>query len=518
MNIKPRALYLPLAIAIYSLYINRYVIDYSIFHGLYASFMQSLVIFGLLLLPLGRAFRLAFSLLLGFHLFSDMVFGGHLSISLIMSVYSTSINEAITFVLFYLPYLLVVSAFTFIVWLAPRIEVGKSKFLIIGIGVVYVFLPSFVSIRSSFSADRFDNYIKTGYARGYSDWWIYFEYFIETEVSKQLPVLSSVKGIVDTISFITKQQFTTSSWTNVTYNGKEKELLVIGIGESLRADNLSVYGYKRNTTPNLNKILPNILLFRNSYSAGTNTWTSLPATLTLNSNGQDLSKSIVNLAKDAGFKVIWISNHAKTSHWDFSVSAIAEQSDATIFLSEDNAGKFYDSELLFKLKSVIDSVQEKTLIILHFYGSHLNFSDRYPDSYNTFTGENKLLNEYDNSVLYFDTLQKELINFISESDGKYLFFADHGLGEPGGEIPLMHDVRNEPDINSLKVPLFMYPKENLDIHKSETSIVSLFYFECLFSKWSHISAFELEANGYCNEKLSSEKVTFVDSNLLLRTY
>ena len=120
----------------------------------------------------------------------------------------------------------------------------------------------------------------------------------------------------------------------------------------------------------------------------------------------------------------------------------------------------------------------------------MSFKDRYPTEFSYFYGENTSLNEYDNSILYTDYLQADILNIVSKYGGKYLFIADHGLGHPNGAIPLKHDLRDNPDINSLKVPFFTSTDSKL---KSKlNNPLSLFYFECIFSEWSGITAKELK--------------------------
>lgn len=171
--------------------------------------------------------------------------------------------------------------------------------------------------------------------------------------------------------------------------------------------------------------------------------------------------------------------------------------------------------MIAKLRETLenDDGNGKRLIILNFYGSHMDFSDRYPPDFANFHSDDSLLDEYDNSVLYTDYIQSEVIKLVSEHDGKYLFFADHGLGDLDGPIPLMHDVRESPSVGSLEVPFFTFPKEDLGLPTDKP--LSLFYFECIFSRWSGITAAEIDA-AYCDAALSSQGISFIDANLIKR--
>jgi len=508
MNYK--LLLLPITIIIYCAIMNLSKLDDSIIKGVIHILLQSSLLIGLIILVQKYMFRFFIAIFLAVGLFTQLSYDSTLSVSIVMSLFNTSLGESVSFVKFNFITLLLTILFIVSLAISP-IPKRKPIYILLKIlGGGYLLLPTVLSANTLYSSKYHDDYIKTGLARGYSTSYSSFEYIVSEDISWRLPALKTVKGITDSIAFFSQQVELVSTWKNVTSNKSNDDLLVLGIGESLRADNLGVYGYSRNTTPYLSKRLNSISLFENSYSAGTNTWSAIPATLTKATVSLDLSKSIINLAKDAGYTTYWVSNHAKASHWDFSVSAIAEQADHTFFFSNDEAGEVYDIKLLDKLKNIIANRNNKTLVVLHFYGSHMSFEDRYPDQYSQFQSDNLLLDQYDNSILYTDYVQEETIKLVSSNKGKYLFFADHGLGSPDGDVPLKHDVRKQPELSSLKVPLFTFPKmKNIDNKQA----VSLYYFECIFSQWSEISSTDLTENDYCNDAIKSNKVHFIDSNL-----
>ncbi len=167
-----------------------------------------------------------------------------------------------------------------------------------------------------------------------------------------------------------------------------------------------------------------------------------------------------------------------------------------------------------KLLSVLKERKksERILVVLHFYGSHMNFKDRYPETYDRFKGGTskleKEIDAYDNSVLFTDYVLSQALKISSKYNAKFIYFSDHGLGNPNGEMPLKHDVRKNPDIDSIHVPLI----SNTDLHLNDP--VNLFYFECIFSKWSGISSQEL-SDSYCKNAESEKKITFYDANLNL---
>jgi glucan phosphoethanolaminetransferase (alkaline phosphatase superfamily) len=478
--------------------------------GIVHTLLLSLFLFGLFgYLIKNRIARSIVGSIFAIHLFMQLAYDSSLSVSALMSVLNSSPAESASFIYSNFSVFIISILLTIAIILLRLPEKKYLYGLFLLVGSTYILAPLLREDTSGF----FDElHRQVSNAMDLNESYEKFDYYLE-RASGRLPPLKSIQGGIHSAVFMSQNEETRSSWTNVT-STDSPELLVIGIGESLRAENLGIYGYKRETTPQLRSLQNQLTIYQNAFSAGTNTWNSVPASLTKVNGRADLSKSIINLAKDAGYQVLWLSNQTQYSLWDFSVTSIANQANYTYFSANDSDEIYYDSVIIDELEKVlkIPTPNKKRLIILNFYGSHSIFSDRYPEHYSHFNGTDQLIDEYDNSVLYTDALQSKLISLISQYGGKYLFYADHGLGSPDGDVPLMHDVRATPDIDSLKVPLFTYPKEDLGF--SNTDLISLFYFECIFSAWSGINATELD-QGYCADKLKPKKISYIDSNLLL---
>lgn len=106
-----------------------------------------------------------------------------------------------------------------------------------------------------------------------------------------------------------------------------------------------------------------------------------------------------------------------------------------------------DGALLDPLKETIKSDKKvNQTIILHLYGSHYAYEERYPSEFAKFKPTcksvnlksctyEKLLNTYDNSILYTDYLLTQIIDITKNIDKEILVFyvSDHGesLGENG---------------------------------------------------------------------------------------
>lgn len=507
---------LPLLILGATLFLNFSKFDISFPFAFFHILIQTVFVWALLVVFTNyKIARLILALFIGLELFTQLASNTSLSISMIMSVISASSGEVFSFLSFSLKAFILTLFFVLGLVFLPNPSY-KPKF--IGpfiLGGAYVFLPVFLTAPQLTATKFYDSYIKTGLARGQSRTMTSVEFFMQYDFSQRFPAFKSIRGITDSIQFFSLQFTTSTSWTNVISKSSSPDIIILGIGESLRAQNMGLYGYERATTPFLSKLSGDLTVFKEAYSGGTNTWSSIPYSLTKVEQIPNFSKSIINLAKDAGYETFWLSNHAKISPYDFSISTLANQADHVSFSSDLAGGKTFDYSLVEQLKNTLASRKQgsKVFIILHFYGSHMSFSDRYPQEFSIYNDKNTLLNTYDNSVRYHDYIQNEVLEITSNFGGEYLYFADHGLGDPKGEIPLKHDVRVNPNLNSLWVPFFTTSQNGLAIEPSKP--VSLYYFECIFSHWTGISAKELTEQNYCNSVLNNQEIHFVDSNLIL---
>ncbi|WP_448553041.1 phosphoethanolamine transferase [Thalassotalea montiporae] len=518
LKVNNKFLIVPVTITIYCLVLNLDKLEQPLLQGIAHILLQVILLISVVSLSKLKSIRFLIAFFLGIELFTQLSYGSSLSLSLVMSLLGTSVSESFAFVKFN-----TITTFIFLIFLlaltfSPIPERTLTIKLMAIVGVGYLMFPALFSVNMLINSSKYDYYVQTGLARGYSKTFTTMEYITQEDLAHRLPALKSIKGVTDSVNFLSQQLKTASTWENVSQRDANNSLLVLGIGESLRAGNLGIYGYDRETTPLLSGKIDDITLFTNAYAAGTNTWNAVPTALTKSVNKPELSKSIVNLAKDAGYTTYWISNHAKTSHWDFSVSALAEQADYRFFFSPNVGGSVYDYALVDKLKGIMLERSGKTLVILHFYGSHMSFNARYPKAFDVFRDRDRLLNQYDNSVLYTDYVQSQLIDLISENEGKYLYFSDHGLGAFDGDIPLKHDVRENPELDSLQVPFFMFPKFELFSSKESQSPVSLYYFECIFAKWAQIESTDLTKDNYCANAFNNSEIHVVDSHLNIRKF
>lgn len=221
--------------------------------------------------------------------------------------------------------------------------------------------------------------------------------------------------------------------------------IVVVIGESLSRNHMHIYGYHRETTPLLDSLKNDLYVYTDVVSPNTHTIAVLKSVLTFANHDHPeyyFSKpSIVNLFNYAGFKTYWVSNQELLYKWGGSYGVIARASDYVYNLSSE---KQPDGIVLPALNQILDEKSEENKIIfVHLMGNHNAYKKRYPEDFSGFDykknpipdkpylddASRKVIDEYDNSVLYTDFVVGSIIKTMQEkeeSSSCVLFFSDHG--------------------------------------------------------------------------------------------
>lgn len=223
----------------------------------------------------------------------------------------------------------------------------------------------------------------------------------------------------------------------------QRQIIVLVIGETSRADNWQLFGYARPTTPLL-KQEQNVVAFSDAITQSNATHKSVP--IIMSSVGAEnfkeiyTRKSIFEAFKETGFTTICLSNQAENHSF---IEYFYKEADiyknirkAAAQNGQDKAS--YDAALIPLLKEEITANQGDLFIILHSYGSHFNYKDRYPNDFAKFKPDNvtkvsadqkeRLVNAYDNSILYTDYFLDGVINTLKQekADSFLMYSADHG--------------------------------------------------------------------------------------------
>ncbi len=222
--------------------------------------------------------------------------------------------------------------------------------------------------------------------------------------------------------------------------------LVLVIGESTNRQRMSLYGYKRLTSPNLEKMRGELLAFTNVVSPRAFTVEALQQVLTFaDQEHPDLhltQPSIMNMMKQAGYKTYWITNQQTITKSNTMLTTYSKMMDEQYYLNNDLSGDSsqYDSLVFDPFEQVLKQAAPRKFIIVHLRGTHMKYQYRYPNDYAKFTDRNgvpawvkegkqlAVYNSYDNAVLYNDYVVSTLIEMFSSAkpNGVLVYFSDHG--------------------------------------------------------------------------------------------
>ncbi len=257
-----------------------------------------------------------------------------------------------------------------------------------------------------------------------------------------------------------------------THNTDSTEVYVLVIGETARSSNFQLYGYARPTTPQLSRE-SRLMVFRNVRSQSNTTHKSVPMLLTA-ATADDHSrlyheKGILAAFGEAGFHTAFFSNQLRNhSYIDF----LGEEANDACFIREKQPSRRPDDEqLLPYVAQELDQHHRKLFIVLHMYGSHFNYRDRYsranarflPDEPTEAKAENRpqLLNAYDNTILHTDRILARLIGMLRTRHciSAVLYTSDHGENIFDDSRHLFLHASPRPSEYDTDVPLLVWTSE-----------------------------------------------------------
>ena len=221
------------------------------------------------------------------------------------------------------------------------------------------------------------------------------------------------------------------------------EVYVMVIGETARSNNFSLYGYHRDTNPMLTTLVSDssLIVFRDVRTESNTTHKSVPMLLT-SASASDYpalyrEKGIIAAFKEAGFHTSFISNQLPNHSF---IDFLGMEADSCLFIKEAERAKDFVSvmELLPIVKGILEKGRKKEFIVLHTYGSHFKYNERYPRNMAHFLPDNEsqakyenrlqLVNAYDNTIRFTDKFLYELSSILSLSacQSAWLYTSDHG--------------------------------------------------------------------------------------------
>lgn len=256
-----------------------------------------------------------------------------------------------------------------------------------------------------------------------------------------------------------------------------RRTLVLVIGESSNRSDWSLFGYQRQTTPKLEAIRDQLVLFPDTVSSFGSTLVEIIRMLTAATHSDDDSwqkePDVLLLARAAGYKVFWLTNQN-----DFFLNTVFGKEAEAFTLVNHGLGQRSDTSLDERLLPEIDkALADKAplkLIVVHTIGSHQHYSLRYPPNFNIYdnlddeiseqmalkwSALKEARNNYDNTIRYTDFFLSEVIARVDRAGGAHssmLFVSDHA--QEVGHLTSFwgHNFKLE---SGFTVPMFLWTRD-----------------------------------------------------------
>ena len=228
--------------------------------------------------------------------------------------------------------------------------------------------------------------------------------------------------------------------------------LVLVISDSVNRDNLGLYGYPRATTPRLSAqraaLSEQLVVLRNAWSVDPATVPALANLFHFGDPAAAQPMHVLALARAAGYRVWWISNHDDVAI-EQSHGRLADEL-RVVSRTPGRSSESPDTDVLEPVRSALADPAAHKLVVVHLMGAHPHYSLRYPDENDVFEDDRQIdtverrlesegrpawlrqrRNEYDAALLHHDTLVSELLDLTrasgTRSDHKaWMFLSDHG--------------------------------------------------------------------------------------------
>ena len=251
------------------------------------------------------------------------------------------------------------------------------------------------------------------------------------------------------------------------------DAVIVVVGETSRAGNWSLNGYHRPTNAALtDAALAPFISYPKALSESNTTHKSVPMLLShLDSRTFEDSvysvKSLLTAFAEAGYSTAFFSNQRYNRSF---IDRFGFEADTTVFIKEPPLSYDNPTDLAFipmVARRLADAAQP-TLIVLHTYGSHFSYLDRYQGNDPVFTPDRPLtaepanrpvlLNAYDNSIALTSRLLASLARQLQDS-GKsavIVYTSDHGEDIYDDSRKLFLHASPVPSAQQIHVPFVLW--------------------------------------------------------------
>lgn len=213
------------------------------------------------------------------------------------------------------------------------------------------------------------------------------------------------------------------------------ETYMLIIGEAARRYSQHAYGYRLETTPEIDGIVADrpegVVLFQNAISGSAYTRGSVPTTLST-FDLKEITRlyrrpSLTKMFRGAGFATLYVTTRPKYLFPNI-VSTFQDDAGTVRYLSSAKR-KAYDLETLPVIDGFLsENAGRRRFVVLHLMGSHIKYSMQYPKDEAFFHSGDKMLDTYNDTIRYSDKVIAGAVRLVmaSAEPGFVLYASDHG--------------------------------------------------------------------------------------------
>ena len=255
-------------------------------------------------------------------------------------------------------------------------------------------------------------------------------------------------------SIVQEEKFHEENYKKLQITDKQGKPLqgtvILIIGESENRDRMTAFNpeLKDDSTPWLTVMAKSnqAILYKKAYSNFPATALALEQVLTSENQYGDQqfsdAVSILDVANKAGYETWWLGNHNRMANGTSAYGLVAEAAKHKLWT---NPAPQDDNALLDLLKKV--PKDENNFVIIHMYGSHTRYMDRYPAGYPEVHNSTKAsVVQYDTSVKYTDEIMGRIFDYAEKNLNlkALIYTSDHGEdmanghGEGGFTFAMVH--------------------------------------------------------------------------------
>lgn len=255
-------------------------------------------------------------------------------------------------------------------------------------------------------------------------------------------------------SIVQEEKFHEENYKKLQITDKQGKPLqgtvILIIGESENRDRMTAFNpeLKDDSTPWLTGMAKSnqAILYKKAYSNFPATALALEQVLTSENQYGDQqfsdAVSILDVANKAGYETWWLGNHNRMANGTSAYGLVAEAAKHKLWT---NPAPQDDNALLDLLKKV--PKDGNNFVIIHMYGSHTRYMDRYPAGYPEVHNSTKAsVVQYDTSVKYTDEIMGRIFDYAEKNLNlkALIYTSDHGEdmanghGEGGFTFAMVH--------------------------------------------------------------------------------